>query len=230
MSTQSTTGEGQEPTGTGTPGQEPNPQQGQEPNTPPPPAGQEPGTGEGESTDPRVSSANAEAAKYRKALREAEAKVAELEKGQLSEQERVQRERDEARQAAEAATARADTVARRAAIVSAAAAAGAVDTDTVTALLLTGKGAELEVADDGTVAGAAELVAELLAAKPFLAAQAGAPPPPANGGANAPGAGDHREPSITRQTLEEMAARGEHTAIEKLRQDGKLDHLLGKTK
>lgn len=105
-------------------------------------------------------------------LKQKAAQLAKLEAANQTDTERLQKERDEAQAAAEAATERetaalerANDTLRRAAVVSAAAGADAIDPEDVYALLDRSK---LTVADDGTVKGAKEAVEKLLKEKPHL--------------------------------------------------------------
>jgi hypothetical protein len=135
----------------------------------------------------------------------------ELEAANLSQAEKLKAdadkaaaERDEAKQAAQAATDRANKTLMRASIISAAAKAGAVDHNAVHALLaaqdftVTKDGQEIKVTvgDDGQVTGHEDAVTAFLEANQYLV---GAPPTPG------PGGGGPRPPVAHGLTQEELA-------------------------
>jgi hypothetical protein len=97
------------------------------------------------------------------------AKFDSLEQKNKSDLEREREAREAAEKKAADAMAAANARLIRAEVIAAAAAAGAVDTDAVVALLAEGA---VTVADDGTVTGAEEAVKALLEAKPWLKATA----------------------------------------------------------
>lgn len=132
-------------------------------------------------------------------------KLGEIEAANLTEQERLQVERDAAVKAAEDATTRANQTLRKAAILSAAAEAGA-DSEIVHALLAQNgfkvekddTTFEVTVDDSGSVTGATEAVKALIALKNI----AGNPTPPG------PGDGGPRQP-VPAQTRSVQIAEAE---------------------
>jgi hypothetical protein len=171
------------------PGQEPNPQAGQEPggSTPPaaqatpPAAGQEPaaqGAAPESFSREYVEQLRREAADFRKRATTAENKVTEHERQQLSETERLTAEVTDWKAKATDLESKYQTALIRAAVDREAGKQGAIDPDAVFALM---DRTELKLADDGSVAGAEKAVKALLASKPYLvkAEDAGAGNPPA---------------------------------------------------
>lgn len=152
-------------------------------------------------------------------LRAKAAKLAELEAAQLTEQQRAEQERDQAKAAAEAAIRRANDTLIRASVIAAAASAGAVDHDAVAALIDRNG---IAVTDDGAVTGVTEAVAALLEAKPYLVGKAGTTTPtPTPGAANGgvmPGTGG----TLTEAQLAGMTPDQIAEAFTK----GELNHLL----
>ncbi len=215
-------GSGQEPPATGTPGQEPTATPaapaagtpaptGQEPASTTPPAGQEPPAG----TDPRVAAANAEAARYRREAREATARAEAAEAANLSDAERVQKERDDFKTSNDALAAENKALKVNAALTAAAQDVGLRITDTVEIL-----GSKIELDADGNPIGVTEAVAKLLAERPYLAVsgtpgQAG--PGAAPGSSSAP-------VRYKRSQLQDAAFYAEHRAdIMKAIQEGRID-------
>lgn len=136
-----------------------------------PPVGAAPATPspEGEATDDaedaRVAALSKEAAAYRRRLRELEAKVAEHEREQMSEADRLRAEAAEAKAALEQERAERIRDRLRADVLSEAAKQRAVDPDAVYALLRD----DLDAA--GVDANVADLVKAKLKAKPYLVAR-----------------------------------------------------------
>ena len=97
----------------------------------------------------------------------AETKLKEMEDAQLSEQERIKKEADEARQTAEKATA--DLRDARISMALASAASGKVKDPSIIRKLV--DDASVEVGEDGQVTNAAELVDSLVKDHPYLAAE-----------------------------------------------------------
>lgn len=130
-------------------------------------------------------------------LKDAAAKWAKFEADQMSEADKLTKAVTAAEDRAKAAEQKAATALTRAAIVSAAQRAGAIDPDAVVALV---DKSTVTVGDDGQVTGVDEAVKALLDAKQYLV---GKPPTPTPGGADAGprGAG----PSVvTRESLKAM--------------------------
>lgn len=137
-----------------------------------PPAGAAPATPapEGQDNDdsgddPRVAALSKEAAAYRRRLRELEAKVADHERAQMSEADRLRAEAAEAKAALEQERAERLRDRLRADVLSEAAKQRAVDPDAVYALLRD----DLDAA--GVDANVADLVKAKLKAKPYLVAR-----------------------------------------------------------
>lgn len=165
-------GSGQEPPATGTPGQEPTATPpaapagtpaptGQEPASTPP-AGQEPPATE--DTDPRIRAANAEAARYRREAREAQARADAAEAANLTEAQRIEKERDDLRKANETLAEQNRTLVVTNALTAAAQAAGLRVQDTVEIL-----GPKIQLDAEGNPTGVTEAVTALLAERPYLA-------------------------------------------------------------
>ena len=130
-------------------------------------------------------------------LKAAAAELEKLKTDQMSDTEKLTQAAALAEERARAAEERATNALVRAAVVSAATRAGAVDPDAVLALLDRSK---VAVGDDGTVTGVDEAVKALLDSKQYLV---GKPPTPLPGGADAGprGAGPS---AITRESLKAM--------------------------
>lgn len=216
-------GSGQEPPATGTPGQEPTATPpatpagttaptGQEPASTPP-AGQEPAGAE--DTDPRVKAANAEAARYRREAREAQARAEAAEAANLTEAQRIEKERDDLRKANEALADQNRTLVVTNALTAAAQAVGLRVQDTVEIL-----GSKITLDADGQPIGVTEAVTALLTERPYLAVtgtpgQAG--PGAAPGASSAP-------PRYKRSQLADPAFYEEHRAdIMKAMAEGRVD-------
>lgn len=131
-------------------------------------------------------------------------KFDEFEAANATELEKANKRADDAEKAAADTASKLITTARRAALVSAATKAKAVDADFVADSLLASPSiAEaVKVAEDGTVSGADEVVTALLEDKKFLASTgAGQPTPGFDGGAR-PG-----PEGVTRESLKTMTPR-----------------------
>lgn len=111
-------------------------------------------------------------------LKSAAERLKEFEDAQKSEAEKLQEQAAKAQETATKATAERDRALRKAAVVTAAVKAGAVDPDAVFALL---NAEQLTIGDDGQVSGAEEAVKALLDEKTYLVGTT--PPPPGDGGA-----------------------------------------------
>lgn len=214
-------GSGQEPPATGTPGQEPTATPPATPAGTPAPTGQAPaGTPpEGQepqaTEDPRVKAANAEAARYRREAREAQARAEAAEAANLSDAERVQKERDDlAKQNATLAETN-KSLKVNAALTAAAQAAGLRITDTVEIL-----GPKIQLDADGNPTGVTEAVTALLTERPYLAVTG--TPGQAGPGA-APGASG-QPARYKRSQLADPSFYEEHRAdIMKALQEGRID-------
>lgn len=149
------------------------------------------------------------------------AAAAELEQIKASQMSELDRERA-AREAAEARAAEREAAANqrliRAAVIAEASKAGAVDADTVAALL---PADAITVTDTGDVTGVAEAIAALIAAKPFLASKP-APAPAGGAPANPP-----KERNAGAITDEAALAGMSPQDIAKALSEGRLDALLG---
>ena len=111
----------------------------------------------------------------------------------LSETERLQKERDDAVKAAEAATQTARAMTVNTAVERAATAAGFADPSDALTLA-----AAIELDDNGQPVGVAEAVAALLAAKPHYAAATGTPQLDPTNGARMGGAGNQPVSDVQR--------------------------------
>ena len=164
-------GSGQEPPATGTPGQEPTATPPAAPaGTPhrPARAGEHPAGRPGapatEDTDPRIRAANAEAARYRREAREAQARADAAEAANLTEAQRIEKERDDLRKANETLVADNRTLKVNTALSAALRAAGLRVQDTVEIL-----GSKIQLDAEGNPTGVTEAVTALLAERPYLA-------------------------------------------------------------
>jgi hypothetical protein len=149
-----------------------------------------------------VKQLRSEAATRRKREQELETELNELKRKDLSEKERAEQERDEAKTAAEQARTRARTALAKAEVLSAATQAGAVDPSTVYDLLA----GKLEFNDDDEPQGVEDAVKALLESKPFLVGDG-------NGGGTRRGAGagsgnghSNRGGALTLERLKTMTA------------------------
>jgi hypothetical protein len=149
----------------------------------------------------------------------------ELQRQNETETERLRREATEAQQRAEALSWTLAETAIRSAVVAEASKAGAVDADAVLALLPRDA---VTIDDAGRVTGADAAVQALLDAKPFLKAQAAAPPPSFDGGARSNGTGGNPGSVWQVKSRDELRAKTPEQ-IEALRTGGHLDELLGIT-
>lgn len=148
------------------------------------------------------------------------AKLDELEAANQSELEKANARAELAEQNAKTAQDRANAALRRAAVVSAATVAGAVDADAVFALLANDA---VTVGDDGQVTGAEEAVKELLESKPYLVGQPSGNEKPKSGADGGPrgSAGDDSQ-QLSRDDLTTMSP----DQIEEARQAGRLTKLM----
>lgn len=150
--------------------------------------------------EPRTAELSRENAKWRRQVRELEAKIKAFEDAQLSEQERTVKERDEL--AARLASAEADLRNTRIqqAIVAEAARQQIVDPEAASMFLRD----RLELDDQGYPVGVAEAVTELLKDRPYLSGS-GRTPVPTAPAANPPGS---KEPADGRVfTVEQLEDR-----------------------
>ncbi|MFJ2949125.1 hypothetical protein ACIO8H_16075 [Streptomyces sp. NPDC087226] len=89
---------------------------------------------------------------------------------------------------------------------------------------------QFEVDDDGNVDAdeVADAIADLIASKPYLAAQGGTPKPRFQGTADS-GArkGNARPSQLTESDVKRLAAAGKHAEIVKAQNEGRLDDYLG---
>ena len=170
------------------------------------------------------------------ALKAKAAKFDEIDAASKTEVERLTQQLAAAQAQAQAATEQSRATLRRAALMSEAAKAQAVDPDVVLALLASDD--TIAVTDDGSVQGAAEAVARLLEAKTYLRAApvapevtppaaptpptSGATPPPkggADGGPKGrPAAGQLSREDLARMTPDQIVA---------AKAEGRLTSLLG---
>lgn len=111
-----------------------------------------------------VQQLRAEAAENRKRAKDAEEKLAQRQRDDMSDLERATAERDQAKAEAEAARAAARESLLRAEVTAAAVAANAVDPETVR-VLVSGR---ISFDDDGQPVGVHEAVTALLVEKPYL--------------------------------------------------------------
>lgn len=98
-------------------------------------------------------------------LKAAAKRLEEIEAANQSDLEKAQSRADEAEKRAEQAQSRANDALRRAAVMSAATTAGAIDADAVIAML---DQDAVTIGDDGQVTGAEDAVKALLESKPYL--------------------------------------------------------------
>lgn len=152
-------------------------------------------------------------------LKKAAEKLAEIEAANLSELEKANTRAEQAEQQATAAQERANAALRRAAVVSAAGAAGAVDADAVFALL--SKDA-VTIGDDGQVTGAEEAVKALLESKPYLVGNSSNVKPPSGADGGPRGAGGDDSQQLTRDDLTTMSP----DQINEARLAGRLTKLM----
>jgi hypothetical protein len=124
----------------------------------------------------QVKQLRAEAAARRKELRETQAKLKEFEEAQLSEQEKLTKRATEAEQRATQLEQRAQDALLRATVTAEAAKAGITDTDAAR-LLLPSVGQVEYDQDSGEPVNVADLVKQLVDAKPYLVAQDDGPAP-----------------------------------------------------
>lgn len=158
-------------------GQAPEQDEGQEPNESPVDSHQTPGA----SDDRAVSELRKEAANYRRQVREMEARLKEYEQAQLSEQERIAAERDQLRADLAEATQRNRRIAVESAVIASASRLGVIDPEIAVALVA----GKVDFDEDGLPVGVDEAVADLVKARPYLAAAA-APTIPGAPAANPP--------------------------------------------
>lgn len=150
-------------------------------------------------------------------LKQQASELAEIKNSQMSELDRERAAREAAETRANERIQAADQRLIRAELIAEANKAGAVDIDTVAALL---PADAITITENGEVVGAAEAIGKLLEAKPFLAA---APTPAPAGGAPANPAKDRSNGVITDEAS--LAAMSQ-TEIAAALADGRLDGLL----
>lgn len=157
----------------------------------------------GEKAAAEIRRLRAENAKHRTSARDAQTKLGEIEKAQLSKEEQAEARAAAAEQAAQAADERAKSVALTADIKVHAAAQGAVDVDAVVALIDRSK---VSIDDEGNVTGGKSAVEALLKAKPYLVAPGG---PQGRNGANfGDGSGDRPPTGDMNAAIRRQAGRG----------------------
>lgn len=170
-----------------------------------------------------VSGARNEAKGLRERVKAAEPKLAEYDKLVTANQTELERAQADATKAAERATALVTRAVK--AEVKALAADLFADPSDAVALLDTAKYAK----DDGDVdtdAITADL-ATLLAAKPHLGKPAGTRLPAPNQAQGAGGSGAPGGTQLTREDVERLGREGKHAEIDKAREEGRLNTLLG---
>jgi hypothetical protein len=150
----------------------------------------------------------------------AAAKLAELEKSQMSEIERATKVAADAEARAAALAEKATKALLRSAVVSAATKAGAVDPDAVMAFL---DQSAVSIGDDDTVTGVDEAVAAVLAAKPYLVAKPSTPAPGAADG----GPQGKSAPTYTKEQIDALA-KSDPSKVAELYRSGALNHLLNR--
>lgn len=154
-------------------------------------------------------------------LKAAAQRLEEIEAANKSDLEKAQTRADEAEKRAEQAQNRANDALRRAAVMSAATTAGAIDADAVIAML---DQDAVTIGDDGQVTGAEEAVKALLESKPYLVGTSNGEPVKksvADGGQRGAG-GDGRPTQLTRDDISTMSS----DEIEAARVGGQLADLM----
>lgn len=167
-----------------------------------------------------------EAAKWRRQARDAEKRATDAEAAlqtkndaEKTELQRAQDAAAAAEQQRDAALATANIRLVNAAVIAAAAKAGAVDPTVVSRLV---DSTDITVGDDGTISGATEAVEALLVQHAYLKGAAlGTPPDPGTTNPGRPGGVQQ----LTREQIKTMSAE----AIEKARASGQLNEILGIT-
>lgn len=157
--------------------------------------------GEKPAVDPQVKELRSENAATRRKLREAEEKLAEIERAKLSDLEKAQQDKADAEARAAAAEARNQALVAKSALTAAASEAKLVDPSLVHELLA----AKVEFDEDGEPTNVSDLIAALVEAHPTLVqtdAQGG------QGAGGAPGAAaPSGKPAQQEQSREDFLAR-----------------------
>lgn len=144
-------------------------------------------------------------------------RVTEADEAGKTELTKAQERAQKAEEAAKAAEDRSRLILRRGAIISEATSQGAVDADTVYALLASDD--TIVVAKDDSVAGARDAVAALLKAKPFLKGEAGGKPSGGKPGGQFGG----NDPASVRDRIAQLESEGKHGEARRL----KIEQGLG---
>jgi len=209
-----------EPPAPPAPGGDPEPPAPGEPT--PPPTGSGPVDWEAATRDARN-----DAAKYRTQLRETETKLTNIQKqleefqtGQLSEQERLQKERDSLRDQVSSQASDLQNLNLKFQVVRQGFSLGIIDSDTAEALIEQRR-EQVDFDSHGSPTNVRELLEKLIEEKPFLKGRSTAPPP--DPGAGGSGNGHQQGATLKRADLDKMSP-GE---INEALKDGRLNDILG---